>query len=266
MVGEIHSSVASVMSPGMALAAARKAQGLTVENVAGRLRLSPLQIAAIEANDFAALPGDVFARGFVRNYARLLNLNEQPLLSAMAQHQPRDSRLPDERLLRDVKGIEMNPQRFRGLPVAAVAIAAVVGALAFYEFILSDTQSAKSLVTMSSPPVRVTTPSEKIAPPVTESAAPADGQGAVQNPPRIVAANSGLHFLFSRESWVEVRDGLGNILFSKTNFPGTEHHVQGEPPFNIIIGSAHGVQLAYNGTPVDLAAYATEDVARLRLK
>lgn len=254
------------MSPGMALAAARKAQGLTVENVAGRLRLSPIQIKAIEADDFTALPGAVFARGFVRNYARLLDLNAEPLLLAMAQHQALDSPLPDERLLRDVKGIVMNPPRFRGLPVAAVVAAGVVGALAFYEFVLNDTQSVTPLEQVSSPPARVATASEKTVPPAPEFAALSEEQRAAQKPVNKVAASSGLHFLFSRESWVEVRDGLGNILFSKTNLPGTEYHVQGEPPFNIIVGSAHGVQLAYNGTPVDLAAYATEDVARLRLK
>lgn len=267
MAGEIQSSVAGVISPGMALAAARKAQGLTVENVAGRLRLSPFQIKAIEADDFAALPGAVFARGFVRNYARLLNLNTEPLLSVMTQHQPLDNPLPDERLLHDVKGVVMNPARFRGLPVAAVVIAGVVGVLAFYEFVLNDRQTATPVERARSMPARTVTVPEKIVPPAPELAVQSERQeGAVQKPASDVVANSGLHFLFSRESWVEVRDGLGNILFSKTNLPGTEYLVQGEPPFSIIVGSAHGVQLAYNGNPVDLAAYAIEDVARLRLK
>ena len=72
--------------------------------------------------------------------------------------------------------------------------------------------------------------------------------------------------MFNRESWVEVRDGVGNILFSKVNSAGTEQVVEGNPPFKLIVGGVGGVQLDYNGSPVNLAAYATEDVARLRLE
>jgi cytoskeleton protein RodZ len=269
MDGEFQSGAASdallCTLPGAALASSRMAHGLTVEQVASRLKLAVFQIKAIEANNFDVLPGAVFARGFVRNYARLFSLDAELLLAAMVQQHSSQTPPVDERLLRDVKGVVINAERFRGLLVAAVLIAGVVGALAFYEFALNDA-ATKPIVQVKSAPVHV-------AVAATESlnaSAPLQNAGASTEDTQVnvggaAGANAGLHFAFSRESWVEVRDRDGNILFSKVNLPGSEYRVQGIPPFNVIVGGAHGVQLAYNGNPIDLAAHAIEDVARLKV-
>ncbi|MCS6786585.1 MAG: DUF4115 domain-containing protein [Thiobacillaceae bacterium] len=66
---------------GAALAAAREAKGLSRAEVAERLKLSPRQIEALEAEDWTALPSPVFVRGFVRNYARLLELDPERLIA-----------------------------------------------------------------------------------------------------------------------------------------------------------------------------------------
>ncbi len=265
MADDIQSGRAhGVASPGAALAAARTAHGLTVAQVAGQLRLTPVQIRAIEADNFSVLSGAVFARGYVRNYARLLKLDAAPLLDAMSQQAPVVDASPNARLLHDVKGVAIDPVRIRGLPIAAVVIVAVVGVLAFYEFVLSEVLSSKPAVQVRSVPSERAAVSP-VAPLPVPAASPTtldEGKKAVVD----TAAHRGLHFLFSRESWVEVRDGVGKVLFSRVNLPGTEQMVQGDPPFKIVVGSVRGVQLAYNGQPVDLVAHATEDVARLQLE
>lgn len=70
-------------TPGATLAAAREASGLSVVQVAEQMRISPRQVEAIEADRYGELPGAVFVRGFVRNYARLLKLDPVPLLHAL---------------------------------------------------------------------------------------------------------------------------------------------------------------------------------------
>ena len=67
---------------GGALRQAREAQALSVQDVASKLRLSPKQIEAIEADNFAKLPEPTIVRGFIRNYAKLLKINAEPLLDA----------------------------------------------------------------------------------------------------------------------------------------------------------------------------------------
>lgn len=57
------------------LISAREMQGLSQRDVARELRLSEKYIDAIESADFAALPSMVFARGYIRSYTKLLQLD-----------------------------------------------------------------------------------------------------------------------------------------------------------------------------------------------
>lgn len=72
------------ISPGLVLAQRREELNLTVAQIAGQLNLSPRQVEAIEADNFSALPGMAIARGFVRSYAKLVKVDAEPLLAAMA--------------------------------------------------------------------------------------------------------------------------------------------------------------------------------------
>lgn len=65
---------------GPRLAAAREAKGLSTAEVASKLRLGVRQVEALEAEAFEQLPGEVFVRGFIRNYARFLELDPDELL------------------------------------------------------------------------------------------------------------------------------------------------------------------------------------------
>lgn len=68
---------------GALLGAAREASGLSVDAVAQQLKLAPRQVRALEAGDFGRLPGRTFVRGFIRNYARLMNLDPEQVLKAL---------------------------------------------------------------------------------------------------------------------------------------------------------------------------------------
>ncbi|MXW51690.1 MAG: helix-turn-helix domain-containing protein [Gammaproteobacteria bacterium] len=68
--------------PGAALQAAREAQQLSVPQVADQLKLSSAVVTALEANDWDRLPAQVFVRGYVRAYARLMGLDDEELLDS----------------------------------------------------------------------------------------------------------------------------------------------------------------------------------------
>lgn len=87
--------------PGALLAAARQKKGWSVEQVASLVKLAPRQIQAIEADNYAALPGLAVARGFVRSYAKVLGLDAHALAAAMPQEsavQQRDHIVPQHSL------------------------------------------------------------------------------------------------------------------------------------------------------------------------
>jgi cytoskeleton protein RodZ len=87
--------------------------------------------------------------------------------------------------------------------------------------------------------------------------------------PRVFVSGSGssqIRMVFEDESWVEVRDGSGDTIFSRLNAPGTERLIRGQPPFVVVVGNAHAVKLLYRGKPIDLGPHTRVDVARVTLE
>lgn len=270
------------------LAEARARKNLTILEVAQQLKLSASQIEALEADAYVRLPGAVFVRGFVRNYARLVDLDGEALIATLdlpyqpttaSAAVPRSSNIPFP---------DRHPARW---PRYAVALILLVGALALYAFL---TDEREVVVTARTPPASASASasvSAVVLPAATpDPALPAPAVVALQqqtpgNEPALAAAvpavaaeeptasvtarspgMAEVHFTFNVESWVEVRDRNNRILLSQLNPAGTEHRLQGRAPMTLVVGNAHGVRLTYNGTPLDLAPHTRVEVARLTLE
>ena len=264
-------------APGTALAAARTAQNLSVTDVARQLKLSVSQVAALEAGEFNRLPGPVFVRGFVRNYARLLKLDPERILDSIVQD-------PSEQVARNEMpashDIPFPPPSVRRWPrFVLVALLAVV-ALAGYEFYWSERAAVTEVKPVTPAPVTKEQVSREIAP-VAANDLPAPGAAAQSaqevreaasagSQPPVAAQPAGegeLRFAFARNSWVQVRERGGKTIFTRLNPAGSEQRVSGKPPFMLVIGNAHGVRLTYNERPVDLEPHIVgDDVARLTLE
>jgi len=72
-------------SLGKMLCEARERAGLSVADVANQIKFAPRQIEALEADDFQHLPEMTFVRGFVRSYAKILDMDAQPLLALLPE-------------------------------------------------------------------------------------------------------------------------------------------------------------------------------------
>lgn len=59
---------------------AREARGLDLRDAAQQTRISINFLKAIEDEDFSKLPGEVFVKGFLKNYARFLHLSEDEVV------------------------------------------------------------------------------------------------------------------------------------------------------------------------------------------
>lgn len=76
---------------GKQLRKAREAAGMSVDDVAGDLRIHTRYVEALEANNFDMLNGPTYVKGYIRNYARLLEIDSVPLVEAyqeMAGEEP----------------------------------------------------------------------------------------------------------------------------------------------------------------------------------
>lgn len=270
---------AGVRRPGRALAEARAARNLTVPEVAQQLKLSVSQVDALEADAYDRLPGPVFVRGFVRNYARLLELDVDALVAAVELPHTPVSVSATVPLSRDIPFPEQGGKKW--MPYALV-LAVVTGALLLFEIFFS---APGAVVVSTVPPnpvvvsvpvepataVKVTMPdpaSPAVPLPQNETAATPSSevtqQAAVQ--PQRQPGMADLHFVFQASSWIEVRDRNNRILFSQLNPVGTEQKLQMPLPLSLVVGNAQDVRLTYNGQPFDLAPHTRVEVARFTLE
>jgi cytoskeleton protein RodZ len=117
---------------GYALAQARTRAGLSVEQAAGRIRLQPRQLRAIENEDLRALPGPAYVNGFVRNYAREVGLDPVPLiedLNAKLKLRGLGPQAPDLGTGGAVPGPTLDERAWRHLVLAGIVIALVCAGL-----------------------------------------------------------------------------------------------------------------------------------------
>ncbi|MDR1368002.1 MAG: DUF4115 domain-containing protein [Candidatus Accumulibacter sp.] len=99
---EAEGAAPSFVSPsvGSKLRAARLARGLTIGDIAKALKLSASQVDALEVDDWRHLPGNnTIIRGFVRNYARFLDMGDiaelMGLLDVLHIREARELEIPE---------------------------------------------------------------------------------------------------------------------------------------------------------------------------
>jgi len=299
--------------PGNQLRAERESLGVTVREVADTLNLSITVVQALEADDYERLPGTVFARGYIRAYARLLELDPAPLLERYPGQGP---------------GIEVHPvvnesgiaewiRRRPGLVLSVLALV-LVGALAGVAALIWPEEGIESLWRSVDSPTVAVPPADTEAgdwqwqnqeagsePQGSTEAAQAAGVGAasgtgtgatdstasaigadaatgsvegpvVQGTPLEGATGAAaqritetgdqrLQLEFSADSWVEIRNPEGRVLYSNLNEAGTSLELVGQGPFRILLGYAPGVTLAFQGEPVALGPHTRNNVATLVL-
>lgn len=304
----------------------RLARGLSIEDVARQLRLAVRQVTALEEDDYDKLAGGTFVRGFVRNYAKLLQIDAAPLLQQLDQSLPPAA---PQSITYQIEGVPFPSKQKSGSRNLIIAGVIILALLLIYEIyrgneanvanigkqpsVSSETRaevgeateplqlqvpditpndaggavssaeeapagekgSAEQLpvpapaLVLSPPPVRQVAPPADVPKPAnTVSPSPASqSANTTVAPPGANDGANGIRLVFSGESWTEVKDGRGRLLLSRINPRGTEHVLQGTPPFFLTIGNAAEVKLVYNSKPIDLAPYtnAFGGTARLSL-
>jgi cytoskeleton protein RodZ len=277
--------VTAQSSPGRTLAAARAELKLSVADVSQQIKYGVKQIAAIEADDYANLPGTTFVRGMIRSYAKLVRIDAQPLLADLGRRDIPGPATVDLRTRGQepfIEGGKKSNRIYVLLSVAALLAVAVV----VYEW-RANPPNAGEVVTVTPKAAQsevndaATAAAPAQAPPGSAPAAapePAGAGGArAAEQPAQAAAPAGaargsisghkrIELEFEQLSWVEIKQANGRILLSQLNPAGTRQLIDGVPPFEVVIGNAAKVRLKYDDAPVDLRPYFKVDVARLTLE
>jgi cytoskeleton protein RodZ len=263
-------SEAATNGAGAVLLAERRRQGLSLGDISRQLKLSVRQVEALERDDFSGFTGPVFVHGFVRNYAKLLNLDPKPLIRAADQIL---NPLPPviEPVIPEASAPAAPQRKLPKLPAVGVGVALVVVAVAVAALVgyrgASEPAPDEPITVAAEQSVqpREAVPAAKpaAAPP---AAKPAAKSSAANSATTDSGARATLRMVFDQESWVEIKDRNGNTIFGQLSPAGSRRSVSGEPPFEVVVGNAAGVRLTYRDESVDLSAYTQVDVARLTLE
>jgi cytoskeletal protein RodZ len=255
---------------------AREARGLSITDVSTATRILPRYLHAIEAGDVASLPGDVYARGFIRNYAQLLGLPPEEMIALYRQERGE----PTSRI--KVAPVATTPRtRSCLIPSFFVTFFTVLLLLAGLYFVLSSTgmlanrrEEANAQTATPVPPTPTTFPTPTLPPenttqsplpPPTGAAAVPVGTAAGGAPPEpnassaaptaaatpeapVVVVATVLSSPPSQGSWFTVTQD-GAAAFNALLRPGRSQTFRGQREIFLNIGDTSVVQLTVNGQP-----------------
>lgn len=269
----VDSSGETPVSLGRILREAREKLGLSITEVADQIKFAGRQIEALEADEFEQLPEMTFVRGFVRSYAKILNLDASALLALL----PLPEVTPQPLVYRSVEvpfPTEYTAQRSNLVWLGtALLLAVLIVIFAVWQYTKPVIESHETIKTETSLALPVEALAPEMSAPIEQpqEALPETKLVTQTEKPTDVETNAKpgvLRLVFDEEAWAEIRNRDDKILSSQVNPRGSELDVDGRAPFSLVIARAASVHVFHHGKPVDLTPYinSSSEVARLTLE
>ncbi|MCA1798535.1 MAG: DUF4115 domain-containing protein [Xanthomonadaceae bacterium] len=249
--------------PGYRLREARDRRGLSVGEVARSLKLDAKVIAALEGDDYAALPAPIFVKGYLAQYCKLLGL---PADECIAEYERGIGGVaPPPLVLRRAAGEEISPGSSPVMLVSwLVALLAVVMVVLWW-VASPEPEPVAATPVVERPAQRpvVVDPT----PPVPEVEARALPRATVPaGVPASAPDQTRVRFEFEADSWAEVVDATGRRLFFDLARTGRVIEVSGVAPISVFLGNAPPVRITVDGRVFDQSRYVRSgNVARFML-
>jgi cytoskeleton protein RodZ len=121
---------------GSVLEVARKSQNYSIDDISEQLKIPARTVTAIETNDIDALPPPTFTQGYIRTYAKFLEISEENILNIYNQAVPHDpgAKLKPRSDLRAVASSQSFLMKTMTLLLIAGGVAAVIyGGFQYYQ-------------------------------------------------------------------------------------------------------------------------------------
>ena len=279
------------MKPGDILRHARKQRGLTIEQASRQSRIKSSVLTAIETDATEHIPS-VYLRGYIRNYARFLNVDSEELEAGMDEVKGAE---PEIRTVFTVKSKRNNGEKWLKA-TSYLAASALIVTLA-WQFTHEAVRFSQGESGLTSGTAVQSGPGESAAQGSGQASRSANthlnasiasveslgrpgnlasDQAAEQAWKAIGSASdsattdaadaSVLSISTSADTWVEISDSAGSQLELDLLRAGSSREYDGKPPFNVMIGRASAVELSVNGSNVDLVPHTHGNVARMTLQ
>jgi len=254
-------------SAGMRLREERLSKGIKRTAIAEKLHITNHYVKAIESDSFDKLPGAIFTKGYLKNYAELLDLNPTEIIGLYEKTVSKvnigiNSEDPSYKLkARNQIFVITSVILFIFLFVALWVYDNI-----FREVSTTDFAVAAALGGSQSYQSKVISNSE-IYPPrpkkmsISENNSVFAVLGRNVTPDydkfdRVIDFNSPgqdtLDILFSGESWIEITDEPTGERFREIMIAGDLLRVKGKAPFSVLVSDAPAARIRFNGAEISL--------------
>jgi cytoskeleton protein RodZ len=231
---------------GATLRQERVGKGLGIDDISRDTRIPTRFLEAIETEDYASLPGLVFTRNFVRQYALTLQLDPDPLLAELPKQDESTVPLPDPPAR--PKSSYRRERRVRSILSSVVWLLLLGGAgVAVYIHF-------NHLRTAARPPARATSSSQAFRP--APAAIEQTTQAVIEQAPAPVpetpapAAPVQVSLTAREPAWIEV-SADGRPTFSGTLMPNETKAVSAAEQVNVVTGNAGALTISLNGKTLE---------------
>lgn len=239
-------------------------RGVTLQEISAATKISVRFLHALEAEEFAKLPGGIFTRSFIRAYARYLGLDEEPVL---AEYQLVAQPKGDVDLTRLTVGKPLSPREGSRAPLLALVVAAALLAAgyALFRYSRRAAETEVNTIRVSAPPSAAASQSQEgstaapAVPAAQSSTAPGPGGQSVStsSPAQPGPAPAGikgaeteggltLQVAATERAWLAV-DADGKTTFQGVLSPNEIQTVKAKESFDVTTGNAQGIILTLNG-------------------
>lgn len=244
---------------GQRLRNAREAAGLTVQDVAARLKMPVRVVESLEAEDWSRLGAPVFIRGQLRSYGRLLGLATEAVHAASGVEPIRPVELKPRTYVPRMRIVAEQSARRLVYAVITAAIVLPVWLATQPHLSPADTVSGSLDVPVAGPGEQAVSPAPRAPTPLVASIAPrpAQPQAASQ-----AATAPGLQLRVSGDSWVEVTAPDGRVLEQALLRAGAVRDFTAGEVGGVVLGNAGAVEVLHEGVAQDLAPYLRANIAR----
>ncbi|MEN1971183.1 RodZ domain-containing protein [Luteimonas sp. MJ204] len=242
---------------GQRLRTAREAAGLSVQDVASRLKMPVRVVESLEAEDWSRLGAPVFIRGQLRSYGRLLGLATDTVHAASG--------------VAAVQPVELTPRTYvPRMRIVAEQFArrlvyvVITGAIALPVWLHLSPQDTVS----GSLDVPVSTPSPTAVPvqrgptPLVASMAPVQRHAPIPVASLPVEAEGALELRVDADSWVEITAPDGSLIEQSLLGAGAVRSFAAGEVGRVVLGNAGAVAVRRDGVEQDLSPYLRANVAR----
>ncbi|MEW6982346.1 RodZ domain-containing protein [Colwelliaceae bacterium 6471] len=272
-----------VVGPGQMLADARGACKLTQQEVADKLNFRVALVRDIEADRFDKSMPATYNRGYLRNYAKLVNI---PVDDVLASYEMLEVAATQGAEMQSFSKItEKQAQNKRLMWSSYLILAALIASTVVWW--LQDIKSA-DVATSVSEPIKAdedtSSSSETVDENVDEnllSDTPLPTEAELVEAPASIASTSvestqvstedndsktvNAVFRFSGDCWVNIYDASGERIAWGVKKSGYVMTISGLAPLKVTLGKPERVAISLDGQDIDMSAFNVGNIAKFSL-